>query len=99
MIRPEEGEKDAGYVRQNGEKMKLTRKIGQHEITVHVAPSLAPLAEDLLTTLAELDARGPVLQAGSTIGFGWSTLTLEAKDDFATKTTVAGPSEKSNVTP
>jgi len=61
--------------------MKLTREIGGKRIAVHVPPSLAPLGEDLLEKLAELDAKGPPLSDGSTIAFGWTQLTLEERGD------------------
>ncbi|WP_437942620.1 immunity protein Imm33 domain-containing protein [Sorangium sp. So ce341] len=59
--------------------MRLTRTIRGNQIVVNVPPSLAPLGDDLLTKLAELDAKGPGLREGSTIAFGWAKLTL--KDD------------------
>jgi hypothetical protein len=57
--------------------MRLSRNIGAHVVVAHVPPSLAPLGEDLLAKLAELDAKGPPLHEGSTIAFGWAKLTLE----------------------
>jgi hypothetical protein len=61
--------------------MKLTRRIANKQVTIHGADDLKPQAEALLDKLAELDAKGPALHAGSVIDFGWSRLTLEAEGD------------------
>jgi hypothetical protein len=57
--------------------MEHRRKIGGNVIIVSVADDLGPLAEDLLDTLAKLDAKGPTLHDGSRIAYGWTLLTLE----------------------
>src|SRR5689334_15945280 len=61
--------------------MKLDRPIGDRRITLIVPDSIGPLAEDLLDKLVELDAKGPRLAAGSTIAYGWATLTIDADFD------------------
>ncbi|MEW6432866.1 MAG: hypothetical protein AB1730_15280 [Myxococcota bacterium] len=56
--------------------MMLTRTIGPNTVRVEVLERQRAQAEALLDKLAELDARGPRLQDGTTIDFGWSRLTL-----------------------
>ncbi len=56
--------------------MKHTRKIGVHTIVVWGSEQLGPMIEDLLDTLAQLDAKGPPLDVGTHIRYGWITLTL-----------------------
>jgi len=52
--------------------MKLQKRISAGDLSVSCAEDLAEQAESVINKLVELDRRGPRLQAGTKIRFGWS---------------------------
>jgi hypothetical protein len=56
--------------------MKYQRKIGEWQVVVVCGEDLAGQADGLLTQIAAFNDKGPAIQDGTTIQFGWSLLTL-----------------------
>lgn len=56
--------------------MSYQQRIGQFNVVANCSDDLDGQAESLLDKLAELDERGPALNDGMAIEFGWSLLTL-----------------------
>lgn len=61
--------------------MKLQRRIGEFNVVAICAKDLEEQARGLLDKIAELNERGPAIQDGTTIKFGWSLLTLISDAD------------------
>jgi hypothetical protein len=61
--------------------MKYQRQIGSFNVVAICADDLKEQAEALLDKLAELNDKGPALQDGTTVEFGWSLLTLRGNED------------------
>ena len=59
--------------------MRHERQIGTNLIIVNALDEQAPMVEDLLDTLAQLDAKGPALHEGMHIGYGRITLLAEMR--------------------
>jgi hypothetical protein len=59
--------------------MLLKRQIEAGELVVECENAIAELAASVLDQCVEMDRKGPRLQGGSKVQFGWSTLTLRAE--------------------
>jgi hypothetical protein len=61
--------------------MRLTHPLGPLRLVAEAADDLEPHVRGLFEVLEHRHAIGPPLRAGTTVGFGWSVLTLQGSAD------------------
>jgi len=62
--------------------MKLFKEIGEDTLEIECSPTLQAPAEALLKVLSDLNQKGPTLQDGSKILYGWVKLKLNKIDNL-----------------